>query len=129
VAPPRSPGHISSMVPHRETGTTPKKFETVVYRSSPPPSRRGAEVESPRVSTFETCGWCGRGGHNEAMCWMKKGACFICGEMGHMARTCRKRRGESRPQFKCSQCEGPHLGKDCPSNARQRPPLNEQALS
>lgn len=64
------------------------------------------------------CNWCGRRGHVESSCWMKSGACLICGSNAHGKDRCPKYdSGWSGFKPSCSVCGGPHLGKDCdPSN-------------
>ena len=50
-----------------------------------------------RDTAFQSCNWCGKLGHQEDECWNKR-------KMQHVP--------------KCSSCNGPHLGKDCPQNGQ-----------
>ena len=75
-----------------------------------------------------TCNFCGRTGHLVATCWRRKGACFACGDMGHFSSTCPERQG-NRQLVTCSECHGPHFGKDCPTMNKISIPSNELALN
>lgn len=73
---------------------------------------------SPVVAGTRTgppnCNWCGRRGHLENTCWMKTGACLICGSGAHNKDGCpRYDSGWGGFKPSCSSCGGPHLGKDC----------------
>lgn len=79
------------------------------------------------------CAWCGRQGHMEYGCWMKQGACMICGAVDHQRDQCpRGNAWDQTDQVKltCSKCWGSHLGKDCPMvDVDPHTPLNSQALN
>ena len=66
-------------------------------------------------NTFISCQWCGKPGHLEKKCWLKLGACTLCGSSEHKRLEClkykRQRNSPNKPV--CSECGGPHLGKDC----------------
>ena len=64
------------------------------------------------------CNWCGKYSHIEDECWRKSGACLLCGSMDHVMTSCslfRSQASQSVPIPVCSNCQGNHLGKDCPS--------------
>ena len=69
-------------------------------------------------NTFISCQWCGKPGHLEEKCWMKKGVCTICGGADHKRVECPKtsklRASSAFNRATCSICGGSHLGKDCP---------------
>ena len=73
------------------------------------------------ANVFVSCQWCGKPGHSEEMCWLKKGACTICGNTSHKRLDCPKfnkpKVSPSKPQ--CPVCRGPHLGKDCRRKSNQ----------
>jgi hypothetical protein len=95
--------------------TNELKHRTTVHRTENVPEKistcRGAlngrhmmERSSPPLQ----CQYCGRRGHVEAHCWLRLGACTICGNQSHKYMQC--------PNYftaKCSLCSGPHLGKEC----------------
>lgn len=60
------------------------------------------------------CNWCGRRAHQEEQCWLKRGACLICGDSRHQKQSCPKYDSDwSGFSPCCSGCGGAHLGKDC----------------
>ena len=46
--------------------------------------------KNTRVNISQCCWWCGKNGHSEKECWLKKGACTRCGKMGHRQAKCPK---------------------------------------
>ena len=51
------------------------------------------------VRSQKNCNWCGRVGHLEANCWIKKGVCRLCGTNSHSSTACSRyipRFGEAR---------------------------------
>ena len=80
--------------------------------------RRGRSMS--RGPLKDMCNWCGKAGHREERCWLKKGCCVVCGSEGHAKDGCPQINGE-RLRFRptCSLCKGDHLGRDCPQH-----PLN-----
>jgi hypothetical protein len=92
-------------------------------RTNLPPTQdvRGHPVPDVFAKTrnVSTCNWCGRRGHLESSCWIKNGACLICGSNNHDKEQC-DTFGDGRGNFNptCSRCSGTHLGKNCPT-ARQ----------
>jgi hypothetical protein len=66
------------------------------------------------------CTFCGRANHEENQCWLKQKACTRGGGGGHQRTECPRQLASSSMEIppnqrRCSKCEGPHLGKDCPS--------------
>ena len=65
-------------------------------------------------------GRCPRCGHNheERMCPMVTGACFLCEAKGHLKSSCPKRgppqQANQRTSMKCSKCGKQHEARDCP---------------
>jgi len=58
-----------------------------------PPSKKGGFNKSRPIGT-DACRFCGRR-HGTAPCPARTGACFECGQQGHMARFCpKKQRGQ-----------------------------------
>lgn len=96
-------------------GARPKYGNTIFHNSNRSPVRENKPFDSPR-RTLPYCHWCGRCGHLEASCWNKAGSCLICGSVNHYKDGC--------PNFEsgwrnfnpiCSNCGGPHIGRDCRS--------------
>ena len=90
------------------------------------------ERKSPlnEKQAFQYCAWCGKMGHTERFCWLKKGACISCGSQDHVREHCptpASRRSTMRLQ--CSVCDGDHLGKDCSTSQRLSALLNPNAPS
>mgnify|MGYP000734174028 CR=1 FL=1 len=63
------------------------------------------------------CNWCGKP-HKESECWLKHGACLLCGSMTHMRRNCPKFKRRQSSGLQCSNCGGPHLGMNCSRRER-----------
>ena len=66
-------------------------------------------------NAFVSCQWCGKPGHVEAKCWIKLGACTLCGSANHKRDECSKfkKQRDYPTSPTCSLCGGPHLGKNC----------------
>jgi hypothetical protein len=114
-------------------GQTGRPFRTQVYRNGQSGGSPGKSRFSPR-RLQGACNYCGRTGHGDATCWLKQGACLSCGDKTHFSRSCPKRRGQVSGELtmRCSECGGPHLGKDCLNSGNGRgesKPLNPTALS
>ena len=79
----------------------------------------GQVTEQPtsklEIKAGGSCHFCGWNGHVEQSCPMKRGVCYSCGQSGHMARACPNNPHAAQFKPKCSNCQGPHLGKDCGS--------------
>ena len=68
------------------------------------------------VNSFVQCQWCGKAGHREESCWIRKGACTLCGGSTHSRQGCSKykqSRDKSNRRPTCPRCTGAHFGKDC----------------
>lgn len=63
------------------------------------------------------CHWCGKRGHTEDSCWVKAGACLVCGSAEHKLRQCPRFVPREIPVFPpwCAECGSHHLGADCES--------------
>ena len=88
----------------------------IASRSSAVPAARPAETKGSRGMPPCLCHWCGKTGHRESACWLKQGACSVCGSLKHNKTSCPMGRQErQRPTVTpvCSLCQGGHLGKDC----------------
>jgi hypothetical protein len=117
-------------VPSR--GQTGRPYPTQVYRNGGGGSPSHSRGSSHRLQG--PCNYCGRAGHSDSSCWLKQNACLSCGDKMHFSRNCPKRTGNVPigPTSACSECGGPHLGKDCPQRVKGNgglKPLNPMALS
>ena len=77
-------------------------------------SLRGAQGNSQQPMKWvspENCDYCGRFGHREVSCPVRRAVCYACGQTGHFSVDC------PSLMWKCPTCAGPHLGKNCPNNA------------
>jgi hypothetical protein len=102
-------------------GARPKTFQnTVFHKQSSPPRFRPNSCSSPTSASRPICWYCGREGHIEMSCWLKQGACELCGGLDHNKNKCPKyfSRHGAMP-LKCSLCGGDHLGKDCPRHEQR----------
>ena len=108
----------------------PNQRTTATYYSNGRGRRNTSWSPKKEDHRRSRCMWCGREGHLDQNCWVKKGACLICGSMDHFAKACPQSRSQERQQeFKCPTCSGPHLGVKCPAGKKSTLPPKDQALS
>ena len=60
--------------------------------------------KSKRRGSARNCNWCGRSGHVEENCWIKKGACPLCGSDDHTRMACPKYLPRLRVRLLLSNC-------------------------
>ena len=109
--------------PHGDVVRKPRSFRN----SSNSPTKR---TVGP-LSRSERCEWCEKLGHSERTCWLKSGACLLCGERDHYLRMCPrnlKRRSnlikrEQNPTMGAAMSE-----RDYVQEVASQPPLNSNAL-
>ena len=65
-------------------------------------------------SEIPSCDWCGRRGHVPNQCWLKANLCSRCGSGDHDRVTCPKFKNPDAFVPSCPQCNGAHLGMNCP---------------
>ena len=79
------------------------------------------------------CSWCGRSGHLEDYCWMKKGWCSLCGSASHKKETCpsyvMKRHASPAVAPKCLTCKVYHCSQNCSSISSSSSTTNFSASS
>ena len=115
---------------HNTEWETGARRKTQFYRNSAtsPPKYPGG-----RLNIQARCGWCNKTGHDQSTCWMKNGACLLCGDKSHYLRDCTKirvnqhpnkgrMRMETSPEISADGQQGNHVQ----SSTLQ--PLNENAL-
>ena len=118
----RNNNHVKNT--QQNTSTTPQNTSTNQQaknvnsnnNNSVRPKELNNQRQNRRNGTF--CNWCGKYSHSEDECWRKSGACLLCGSMDHVMTSCslfRSQASQSVPIPVCSNCQGNHLGKDCPS--------------
>ena len=59
------------------------------------------------------CSWCGWNNHDYDNCWLRLGACLICGNYNHRKENCPRFKRPNVKEVVCPLCQGGHLGKDC----------------
>lgn len=118
-ASPVSPRSYKPQVSTKSVSGSSKPDNKKTYGLSPPrvfTNRNGTHASARGGMSNRTtlCHWCGRVGHRETNCWVKLGACLICGSSEHERETCpRFHSGRNSFAPECSVCGEGHLGKDC----------------
>lgn len=109
------PGNTPETVKRDSTNYNPRTFWN---RSPPrqnvgPRQRQRADAGTGNIpeNSGASCDWCGKPRHSVANCWLKNGACLICGDLSHQRREC-PRYSNGSP-IRCPLCKGPHLGMHC----------------
>ena len=75
----------------------------------------GHDVRDCRSRPY--CKFCGKRGHIYNNCYQRQNKCIHCEQTGHIVNNCptRQQKQQSRDDsLSCTECGGPHLGKDCP---------------
>ena len=80
----------------------------------------GERREVPR------CHYCGKIGHIASSCWLKLGWCDLCGNREHRREDCPRFKREGNFTPICSECGGPHLGRDCDGSTGNSKALNQR---
>ena len=77
--------------------------------------KTGHDVRDCRSRPY--CKFCGKRGHLYDNCYQRQNKCIHCEETGHIVNNCPNRRQKQQDRddsLQCTECGGPHLGKDCP---------------
>src|ERR1700755_1062802 len=77
----------------------------------------GHDVRDCRSRPY--CKFCGKRGHLYHNCYQRQNKCIHCDENGHVVSDCpsrQQKRQERDNSLECTECGGPHLGKDCSQN-------------
>ncbi|KAL7630969.1 UNVERIFIED_CONTAM: hypothetical protein RMT77_018744 [Armadillidium vulgare] len=75
----------------------------------------GHDVRECRSRPY--CKFCGKRGHLYNNCYQRQNKCIHCEENGHVVNNCpnrQQKKQEHDNSLECTECGGPHLGKDCP---------------